>query len=229
MAIFKRGKFYHIILEMGRGADGKRLQKSIATEFIRKADAENYEADLKRDVRQGSYSEPSKKTCNEFFEEWFIDRKNDIKLSSWQNYEWLWRTRVQPVIGHMLLASIRPVDIMLVYRTARGETKEKMPVIAAAKDSKATKRYPGAKLKKVLAQNTISKIHRFLHKAMGDAVRIYDIMPQNPMHRMVPPKKAHYEPVIYDVDMLKKLFSLLEGTSDRGPHPDHRQNGNALL
>ena len=203
MSVRKRGKYYHIVLEKGRDADGKRIQEWMATEFTRKADAQAKEEELKFALRKGTYIKPTKKTVGEFLIEWLEDRKSEIKASTWEHYDWLRRLHVDPVIGQIELMRLSPANLLEVYRKAK-EIPE---------PPKTPKKGPGAVRKKAVSPTTINAIHRFLHKALGDASRSYQLTYVNVAEKVDPPKKAKYEPKIYEVDQIQKMLALMAGTN----------------
>ena len=151
MSVRKRGKYYHIVLEKGRDADGKRIQEWMATEFTRKADAQAKEEELKFALRKGTYIKPTKKTVGEFLIEWLEDRKSEIKASTWEHYDWLRRLHVDPVIGQVELMRLSPANLLDVYRKAK-----EIP-----SPPKSPQKGRGAVRKKAVSPTTINAIHRF--------------------------------------------------------------------
>ncbi|MHC1760570.1 MAG: tyrosine-type recombinase/integrase [Negativicutes bacterium] len=207
MSVRKRGKYYHIILEVGRDLTGKRIQQWIATRFTRKSEAEAKEAELDLAIRNGTYIKPSKKTVGEFLVEWLDDRKTEIAASTWAHYEWLRKLHIDPVIGHIQMARLRPADLLAVYKKAR-------EVPAAPK---APLKGRGSQRTKALSPTSVNSIHRFLHKALGDASRSYQLIATNIAERVDAPKKAKYEPKIYEVPMINQLLEVVAGTNIEVP------------
>lgn len=203
MSVRKRGKYYHIVLEKGRDANGKRIQEWMATEFTRKADAQAREEEMKLSLRRGTYIKPTKKTVGEFLIEWLEDRKSEIKASTWEHYDWLRRLHVDPVIGNIELMKLSPANLLDVYRKA----KEPPP------PPKTPQKGRGSVRSKAVSPTTINAIHRFLHKALGDAARSYQLTYVNVAEKVDPPKKAKYEPKIYEVEQIQKMLEIMAGTN----------------
>ena len=66
----KRGKYYLIVIDLGRDANGERIRKFHKTDMTRKTDAERLMLQILSEVETGLYVEPNKITVTEFLRKW---------------------------------------------------------------------------------------------------------------------------------------------------------------
>ena len=81
--------------------------------FIRKRDAEQYEAEKKREVMSGEFIHPhqGQVTLNDLYEEWIDVRKSQVKIRSVNSDESAWRAHIKPQLGNVPIKDITKGDV----------------------------------------------------------------------------------------------------------------------
>ena len=146
--------------------------------FKRKVDAETWLVTQKqaRDRGEGLYALHVKQTLAEFLDEWLQRRKTRIRPNSYRGYEQTILHRINPYIGHLNAAKLKPLAI------------EDLLTTLIAKEYK-----PGS----------IIGVIRVISKAYNDGVRL-ELVPLNPMKKVEKPKLESIPlPAIPAHDLLK--------------------------
>ena len=140
----EKGK-YRVVIECGRDpATGKR-KRIVRRVEGRKADAEAVLEQLKAELRQGTYVEPSKMTVAEWLHTWLHEyKKLELRPTTWESYEVIIRNHLVPTIGALPLQALRPEHIQKLYNE---------------------------KAEAGLSAQTIHHIHKVIHGALKQAVK----------------------------------------------------------
>lgn len=143
-----------------KGSFGKWLP---CKHFERLVDAKQYKARLLVGKNQGSHSNRlcfSKKSCAEYFVQWFAECRGGIKQSWKEDQSHLVNKFILPVLGNIPLNSVAPRDIGDTIEYARS---------------------------KKLASQTLRHIYNIIRKAFQDAVEHFEYLQSNPaLHRYRP-------------------------------------------
>ncbi len=151
----KRGASWYFWVELEPGPDGKRRQKSRGG-FKTRKEAERAFAELRDEIRRGSYVEPSKLTLNRFLEEeWLPAIRASVRPSTLRFYAQNVASYIKPTIGRTLLPNLTAAKLNAFYADllANGRTGGRG-------------REGGG-----LSPKTVRHVHTLLHKALNDAVR----------------------------------------------------------
>lgn len=105
-SVIRRGDVYYVKIELDPDpATGKRRTKWHSG-FRTKREAERARVDLLSKVDRGVYTEPTKETVAEFFEEWLVAIRPTLKATTWNGYRSKVRNHVLPYIGGMRLTRV---------------------------------------------------------------------------------------------------------------------------
>src|SRR4051794_22167586 len=117
--IRQRGeKSWSLILDLGRGEDGKRRQKWL-TVHGGKRDAQRELNRLLHEMDTGTFVEPKKVTVGEYLEQWLADyARPTVSAKSYERYAQIVRDNLIPGLGHYPLAKLQPIQIQGFYSAA---------------------------------------------------------------------------------------------------------------
>jgi len=178
----KRGASWYYWVELERGPDGQRRQKSRGG-FKTRKDAERAFAELRDEVRRGAYIEPSKLSLNRYLdEEWFPSIESSVRPTTLRNYRDLHEAYVKPTFGRTQLVNITPARLNEYYAELLASGRR-------ASDGG-------------LAPKTVRNVHSMLHKALTDAVR-WGHLSRNPVSLAAPPKPARPEMKVWSPEQLR--------------------------
>jgi integrase len=150
--VIKRGSGYSVILDLGRGPDGKRIRKWHSG-YRTKRDAEGARVELLSRLRHGEYVDPSALTLAGLFDRVF-DYLESIgrDARTVERHRELARLHVVPYLGGVRLQQLAPVHLSELYARLLREGR---------RDGR-----PGG-----LAPRTVGHVHRTVHRALRQAVR----------------------------------------------------------
>lgn len=159
--IRKRAKgTWSVVLDRGRDpVTGKRRQLWRTVKGTKKQ-AEAALAKLINEFEAGHDLDPTRVTVSEYLSQWLADSDSRLAPSTLQRYERLFRLQVQPCVGHLQLAKLRPVHLQSLYRRLLGDG---------------------------LSAQTVLHVHRALFTALRHAVKL-QMIPVNPAEAVTPPK-----------------------------------------
>lgn len=147
----KNGKtYYRGMLTLGRNEDGKLIRKSFNS--TKKQDVINKMAEYKTKNNAGLLPSDDKITLQQWFYTWLFDfRINDLKPSSFERYEGIYRNYIKDsIIGKKKLFDLRAADIQGYYNRLIEEGKTPNSI-------KTLNKYLKACLSEALKQNYINK------------------------------------------------------------------------
>ncbi len=143
-SVVKRGNGYSVVLDLGRGPDGRRIRKWHSG-YRTKRDAERARVELLAALDRGGYVEPHKLTVAGFLEQqWLPSVRAQVKPSTHGWYAQNVRLHLVPAIGMVPLQQLKPPHLNAMYAdlTEQG-----------------------------LGHTTVSGIHTTVRRALADAVR----------------------------------------------------------
>jgi hypothetical protein len=156
---------YRVLIDQGRGPDGKRLQHTEVVRGTRK-DAEARERELLRERDGGGMMDMRRITVAEFMEKWLHSVRDKVSWNTFRVYEQSTRTHIVPDLGHVPLRKLNAVHV---------ERAEAMWL-----------REGGRREEGPLDPVTVHRFHRVLHTAMARAVK-WRLLPFNPVDGVEPP------------------------------------------
>lgn len=167
----RRSILYYVVVDLPRGADGKRRQKWHGGYETKKV-AEAVRARLVTQLMGGTYILPSPIPLSDWLDEdWLPAHRSRIKRSTARAYESAIRLHVSPRIGGVELGKITPRLLNDLYQTLL-----------------ASGRCDGSG---GLSPSTVQGVHLILHKALQDAHEM-GLIPANPAGKAKPPRpRAH--------------------------------------
>jgi len=149
-SIIKRGTTYSVVLDLGRGPDGKRIRRWHSG-FRTKRDAERARVELLARVDQGTYVEPSRLTVAVFLrDQWLPGLAGQVRPTTLHAYRTNLARYVVPRVGATLLQRLTPAHLNGLYA-----------VLLAA----------GGRDGGPLSARTVQATHMTIRKALGDAAR----------------------------------------------------------
>ena len=156
---------YTVRVYAGRDENGKRDYINHTVRGTRKQ-AERELTKLLRDQDLGVLIEPSRKTLNEYLDEWLQAAvKARVRERTYEDYRWMMDRYVRPVLGGRKLAKITPVEVQKLYTDM---------------------------LARELAPRTIRYCHTVLSNAFKQAVK-WRMLPGNPCDAVDLPQQAKSE------------------------------------
>lgn len=139
--VIKRGNRWSVVVDIGRGPDGKRIRKWHSG-YVLKRDAEAARIEILSRLQAGTYVPPSKLTVGEYLDRW-LEGRTSIADTTRVTYRHEVR-RMADLLGPRQLLQLQPQEIAAAYAkmTASG-----------------------------LSAKTVRNHHALLHKALQDAMR----------------------------------------------------------
>lgn len=111
----KRGNKWCFVVDVGRDANGKRIQRWFSG-YNTKREAERAMAEKLREINTGTYVEPTKQSFEEFLRNWLEDKRMHIRIGSYRAYARLLELHIIPTLGHIALEDLRPMHLQSAYR-----------------------------------------------------------------------------------------------------------------
>jgi Arm DNA-binding domain/Phage integrase, N-terminal SAM-like domain len=160
--VIKRGNGYSVVLDLGRGPDGKRVRKWHSGYRTKKL-AEAAQAELVAKLDQGGYAEPSKRLTGAFLrEDWLPGLRAQVRPSTWAEHHSKVEVHLAPAIGTVPLQRLTPGHLNALYADL---------------------------LDRGLSARTVLHVHATIRRALADAVR-WGLVPRNVALLAAPPRPA---------------------------------------
>lgn len=129
------------VVDLGIDKDGKR-QREWKSGFATKRDAEEALnrrlVELAENKNLRSKPQPRKLrrksgriTLADYSANWLDDRKDIIRISSWNNYEWAFRCHINPALGNKFLHELTEDDIRSLLKSKEGALKTRQRIYNA--------------------------------------------------------------------------------------------------
>ena len=185
-----------IILEQRDSATGKRKRKWHSFQGT-KRQAQVECARLISAMKGGTYLEPCKTTLASFLDQWLVYVKSQVSPRSHERYCDLARKNIAPLLGGVIMTSLRPAQISTAYTAA---------LASGRRDGKGG-----------LSPRTVHHMHRVLKQALGQAVK-WEMLNRNPGDAVDPPKVERATMQAYDMAQTAELLKPPQ-------HPDVSADG----
>jgi integrase len=188
-SVIKRGSTYSVVLDLGRGPDGKR-QRKWHSGYRTRRDAERARVELLARVEQGSYVEPSRLTVAGFLlEQWLPSLAGQVRPTTLHGYRTNLERYVLPALGGLTLQHLTPAHLNTLYGSMLVH---------------------GGKGGRPLSARTVQAIHMTIRKALGDAAR-WGIVVRNVTELASPPRPRRVEMQTWTAEELRAFLKHVEG------------------
>ncbi len=149
---------------------GKRRQKRVTAPT--KREAESQAAQLIASIDGGGFTEADAKrvTVRDYLTKWLESNAQTVRPSTQRRYKDLINKHVIPIVGHLALSKLAPLDIQRLY-TDRLSTGK-------------------------LSPTTVAQIHNIIHKALKQAVR-WGMLTRNVTEAVDRPRPARTQYVVW--------------------------------
>lgn len=188
----RKSTLWYVVVDLPRGADGKRRQKWHGGFRSRQA-AEAVRARLVHELTTGFYVEPSTMR----FDEWLVDHwlpvvKTRVKPTTYHSYKSVITHHIAPGLGGVALGKLTPQMLMRLYQQLI--------------ESGNVKSGEG------LAPASVVAVHVVVRKSLADAVD-NGLIPRNPGEKAKPPRpRAHPTALRYwTPSELRTFLDLISG------------------
>ena len=185
--IIRRGNSYSVVLDLGRGPDGKRIRRWHSGYRTRK-EAEAARVELLAKLRDGSYVTPDTLTLSEYLEKWLAHMATIRRARTVERYRELARLHVTPSLGRLRLQQLTALHLQELYAQLGRD--------GARRDGRG-----GG-----LSARTVGHVHRMLHRALRQAVR-WRLLAVNPAAGLELPEPATAELVALTQAQAKQLLA----------------------
>jgi integrase len=180
--VIKRGATYSIVLDLGRGPDGRRVRKWHSG-FRTKKDAEQARVELLAKVDQGAYVEPAKLTVAAFLrEQWLPGLRSQVRPGTWAEHRSKVEVHLSPAIGGLQLQRLGPGHLNAVYADL---------------------------LERGLSARTVLHVHATIRRALADATR-WGLVPRNVALLASPPRPGRTELQVWTAADLRSFLAFVE-------------------
>jgi integrase len=180
--VIKRGTRYSVVLDLGRGPDGKRIRKWHSG-FKTKKEAERAQIDLLARLDQTAYIEPSKLTVAAFLRDhWLPSLRIQVRPGTWAEHHSKVEVHLAPAIGGMLIQRLTPGHLNAIYADL---------------------------LQRGLSARTVLHVHATIRRALADAVR-WGMVPRNVALLASPPRPGRPELQVWTAAELRAFLAHVE-------------------
>jgi integrase len=180
--IVKRGSTYSVVLDLGRGPDGRRIRKWHSGYRTRK-DAERARIELLATLDRGSYVEPSKLTVAAFLRDhWLPSLSAQVRPGTWAEHHSKVEVHLVPAIGGVLLQRLTPGHLNAVYADL---------------------------LERGLSARTVLHVHATIRRSLADATR-WSLVPRNVALLASPPRPGRPELQVWTAAELRSFLAFVK-------------------
>lgn len=187
-----KNKRWYAVIDMGKGPDGRRIQRWIALDpsITKKRDAEEAARKLAVQRDEGTLPRDSHTTVAQFMTTW-LESAVHLRPTSKASYESYIKNHIIPHLGDIKLHKLSGLDIRAFYAT----------IVADQQSGK-----------KGLAPSSVHHIHAVLKRALSEAVK-WGLIPRNPADGITPPRRNRStKKVVLTPAEAQRLLAGLEGT-----------------
>jgi integrase len=182
--IIARGERTFLVrIYMGRDSEGKRKYYN-HTVHGNKKDAQAYLNQVLRDRDLGLFTEPSRKTLNEYLDQWLETAvKSRVRERTYEDYVTLLARYVRGPLEGRRLSQITPMEVQALYTqmTERG-----------------------------LSARTVRYTHGVLRDAFQQAVK-WQLLPRNPAQFVDLPRQEHHEMRAFSPEQATRFLEASQG------------------
>jgi integrase len=181
--VIRRGSTYSVVLDLGKGPDGKRIRKWHPGYPNEKA-AERARVELLAALGRGTYVEPSKRAVGPFLrEDWLPGLRAQVRPSTWAEHRSKVEVHLVPAIGGVLLQRLNPGHLNTLYADL---------------------------LERGLSARTVLHVHATIRRALADATR-WGLVPRNVALLASPPRPNRPELQVWTAADLRSFLAFVEG------------------
>jgi integrase len=181
--VIKRGNSISVVIDRGRGPDGKRI-RDWHSGFKTSRDAERAKVALLAKLDQGGYAEPSKRLTGAFLrEDWLPGLRAQVRPGTWAEHRSKVEVHLAPVIGQLPLQRLTPGHLNSLYADL---------------------------LERGLSARTVSHVHATIRRALADAVR-WGLVPRNVALLASPPRPGQPELMVWTAAELRAFLEHVQG------------------
>jgi hypothetical protein len=179
-----------IVIDVRDPETGRRKRKWHSFEGT-KREAQTECSRLITAVNGGGYAEPSKLKLGEYLETWLGNVQTQLAPKTFERYSDIVRKNINPLLGGVILTSLRPVGISAAY--------------AKALQSGRCDGSGG------LSAATVLYMHRVLRHALRQAV-VWDMLTRNPADAVTTPRVERKQMKALDADETARLLARFRPT-----------------
>lgn len=119
--VYKRGKTYTIVVDLGRDENDKRKQKSQGG-FKTKKEAEKALSELLVKIEKGDYFVSEDMTYKEYLNKWLSEYCcNNLTPKTIKTYKQIINAYILPRLGNIKLDKLKPLDLQSLYNFMQNE------------------------------------------------------------------------------------------------------------
>ncbi|HUY05644.1 MAG TPA: tyrosine-type recombinase/integrase [Acidimicrobiales bacterium] len=190
----KRGARWYFWIALEPGADGLRRQRSVGG-FRTRRKAEIAYSEMRNEIHQGLYVEPSRATLGSFLlSEWLPAIRSTVRPTTWEHYRRAVEGYAVPNLGARRLVDLTPAQLNALYAQLLREGRRNVSI---------------STVNRGLSPKTVRHVHTMLHKALNDAVR-WGHLARNPADRADPPRPASPEMHVWSREQLRAFLKFVE-------------------
>jgi integrase len=181
--VIRRGSTYSVVLDLGKGPDGKRIRKWHSG-YRTKKDAEQAQGELLAALGRGAYVEPSKRTMGPFLrEDWLPGLRAQVRPTTWAEHHSKVEVHLVPALGHVPLQQLTPGHLNALYADL---------------------------LERGLSARTVLHVHASIRRALADATR-WGLIPRNVALLASPPRPDRPELRVWTAQELRAFLAYVQG------------------
>ncbi len=184
-SVIKRGSTYSVVLDLGRGPDGKR-QRKWHSGYRTKKEAEKARIELLARVDQGAYVEPSRLAF--LREQWLPSLTGQVRPTTLHAYRTNLERYIVPAIGNLTLQRLTPAHLNAVYGSLL---------------------VSGGKGGRPLSARTVQAVHMTVRKALGDSAR-WGLVVRNVAELASPPRPRRAEMQTWTAAELRAFLEYVQ-------------------
>ena len=139
--------------------------------------------DVQRAHQEGDVLADERTTVERYLTDWLAVVKPSLRWRTWERYEQYARLHAIPVIGRVRLTKLTPQHLQGLYTD---------------------------RLRAGLSPTSVVHLHRFLHRALGQAVR-WNLVARNVAGLVDPPRMARYEHVAFSPEQAERFLAAIRG------------------
>ncbi|MDP9398458.1 MAG: site-specific integrase [Actinomycetota bacterium] len=170
--VIKRGATWSFVIRAQDPETGRSRPRWVGG-FPTEAAAKAARDEARVAARRGEYVDRTRLTVAEYLREWLAVHAVAIKPKTLAGYREDIERYVIPRLGGQRLQALRPATLTRFYRDL---------LESGGRDGRP------------LSPRTVDHVHRTLRKALGDAVRVEQLLPSNPAERATRPRGEFVEP-----------------------------------
>src|SRR4051812_4851854 len=182
---------WYAVIDTRDPANGKRKRKWHTLEASGKRHAQIECATLISSIGGGTYMEPNKTTMAQFLDRWLDHIKTQVSPRSFERYAEIALKNLVPLIGGVVVAKLKPVEISVAYAKALKEGR---------RDRKGG-----------LSPRSVHHMHRILKQSLGQAVK-WQMLTRNAADAVDPPKVERQTLNTYDMGQTVTLLKCIKDT-----------------